>query len=182
MVHGALARTFVWWYEKALLNTELTPAVTSWMRPGSVVGKMERWTTSPSSSSSSAPAACSSSMARTPCRPPTMDVHRFNKEAVKKMVADQRVVDGAFLDKNDQMNCLDKPESPCREVTVPVSQGTEWWPSATYYWKITTRRTNCRISTNRLPRGRNVEVLVSGPDGEIDNVRPAHPAPRSPSF
>ena len=172
------ADNFVWWYEKALLNTELTPTVTSWMRPGGVVGKVEKVDDVTVKFIFEYPNGLF--IQRMGSNTPFVASHymeqfhiEFNKEAVEKMVADQQLESwmALYSDKNDRMNNPDKPEILAWEVTVPVSQGTQMVAERNpYYWKVDPEG-------NQLPYidklvyhvAENVEVLVLKTlNGEID--------------
>ena len=138
------ADNFVWWYEKALLNKELTPTITSWMRPGGVVGVVDKVDDVTVKFVFEHPNGLF--IQRMGSNSPFVPSHyleqfhpEFNKQAVDKMVADQKLESWMALygDKNDLLNNPERPQVLAWVVTVPVSSGTQMVAERNpYYWKI----------------------------------------------
>jgi ABC-type transport system substrate-binding protein len=138
------ADNFVWWYEKALLNKELTPTITSWMRPGGEVGTVSK--IDDATVQFTFPNPNGLFILRMGGGEPFVPSHylqefhpEFNKEGVEKMVADQKLESWMALygDRNDRWNNADRPGLLAWKVTVPVGSGTQLVGERNpYYYKV----------------------------------------------
>ncbi|NLD74380.1 MAG: ABC transporter substrate-binding protein [Chloroflexi bacterium] len=171
------ADNFVWWYEHALMNKELTPTITSWMRPGGEVGSVTK--VDDVTVQFSFPNPNGLFILRMGSSEPFVPSHYleqfhidFNKEAVEQTVADDKLESWMALygDKNDRWNNEERPGLLAWKVTVPVGSGTQLVGERNpYYFKVDPDGNQLPyIDRVVYPIAETVEVLVmKALNGEI---------------
>jgi len=172
------ADDFVWWWEEDELNEEISPTITSWMRPGGEPGSVSK--IDDVTVLFSFPNPNGLFIQRMASSEPFLPAHylrqwhiKFNREAVEKAVADQKMESwmALFGNMNDRWNNPDRPSVLGWKVTVPLGQGTQFEAERNpYYWKVDPEGNQLPYIDRMIyPIVESTDILVmKALNGEID--------------
>jgi peptide/nickel transport system substrate-binding protein len=176
--HPFTAADFVWWYENAVLDDDLSPSKPSWMKPGGELGKVEKIDdTTVKFTFMAANGLFLFSLANTQ---PFLPGHyleqfhiKFNKEEVEKGVTEGSYDDwvGYYGAKNDYRDNVNRPVIYGWSITVPVGSATQIKAERNpYYWKVDTEGNQLPyIDVLDFPIVESADILLmKALNGEID--------------